>query len=40
MRHVKLWPERMVDAAELRKLIEAAYVDMKQRLLEKVDRCF
>ncbi len=32
MRHVKLRPEHGVDAAALRKLIEAAYVDMKARL--------
>lgn len=32
MRHVKLRPERHVDAAALRKLIETAYIDMKQRL--------
>ena len=32
MRHVKLWPERDVDAAALMKLIETAYTDMKARL--------
>ena len=32
MRHVKLRPERDVDAAALRKLIEAAYTDMRRRL--------
>jgi hypothetical protein len=32
MRHVKLRPDREVDAAELRKLVEIAYVDMKRRL--------
>ncbi len=31
MRHVKLRPEREVDGAALRKLIEAAYEDMKRR---------
>lgn len=31
MRHVKLQPGRDVDAAALTQLIEAAYVDMKQR---------
>ena len=35
MRHVKLRPGQLVDDAALRKLIHAAYVDMKQRL--KVD---
>ena len=33
MRHVKLRPERDIDATALRKLIETAYVDMKQRLI-------
>jgi hypothetical protein len=33
MRHVKLRPERDVDAAALTKLIEAAYSDMKRRLM-------
>jgi hypothetical protein len=32
MRHVKLSPEREVDAAALTKLIETAYADMKRRL--------
>ena len=32
MRHVKLRPEREVDAAALKKLIETAYTDMKRRL--------
>jgi hypothetical protein len=32
MRHVKLRPERAVDATALRKLIVAAYRDMKERL--------
>jgi hypothetical protein len=32
MRHVKLGPERAVDARALVKLIEAAYADMKGRL--------
>ena len=32
MRHVKLRPERDVDATALRKLIETAYTDMKARL--------
>jgi hypothetical protein len=32
MRHVKLRPERDVDAATLMKLIESAYTDMKARL--------
>lgn len=32
MRHVKLRPEREVDATALRKLIETAYADMKRRL--------
>jgi hypothetical protein len=32
MRHVKLRPERGVDAAALGKLILAAYTDMKERL--------
>ena len=34
MRHVKLSPEREVDAAALRKLIENAYSDMTRRLKE------
>ena len=32
MRHMKLSPERDVDAAALTKLIETAYIDMKRRL--------
>ena len=32
MRHVKLHPERELDAAALSELIEAAYVDIKARL--------
>ena len=32
MRHVKLRPEHEVNAAALMKLIEAAYIDMKERL--------
>jgi hypothetical protein len=32
MRHVKLSPERGVDAAALKKLIETAYNDMRGRL--------
>jgi hypothetical protein len=32
MRHVKLGPDRDVDAAALQKLIETAYTDMKGRL--------
>ena len=32
MRHVKLGPDRAVDAAALRRLIESAYTDMKRRL--------
>jgi hypothetical protein len=32
MRHVKLKPEREVDALALAKLIRAAYVDMQERL--------
>ena len=32
MRHVKLRPERDVDATALIKLIETAYTDMKKRL--------
>ena len=32
MRHVKLRPEREVDATALMKLIETAYTDMKGRL--------
>jgi hypothetical protein len=32
MRHVKLWPERKVDASALVELIEESYHDMKERL--------
>ena len=32
MRHVKLGPDREVDAAALKKLVETAYTDMKERL--------
>lgn len=32
MRHVKLSPEHDVDSAALKKLIEAAYADMKRRI--------
>jgi hypothetical protein len=32
MRHVKLWPDRDVDAAAVMELIESAYRDMKSRL--------
>ena len=32
MRHVKLRPEHDVQATALRKLIETAYIDMKERL--------
>ena len=32
MRHVKLRPDRDVDAEALMKLIETAYIDMKGRL--------
>jgi hypothetical protein len=32
MRHVKLRPERDVDATALKRLIETAYIDMKGRL--------
>ncbi len=32
MRHVKLRPDRDVDAKALRQLIETAYTDMKERL--------
>lgn len=32
MRHVKLRPDRSVDRAALRKLVVAAYTDMKERL--------
>jgi len=33
MRHVKLRPERLADGKALTKLIEAAYTDMKRRLV-------
>lgn len=33
MRHVKLRPERTVDATALTKLIEAAYADMARRVM-------
>ena len=32
MRHVKLWPEKDVDAAAVKQLIETAYSDMKRRV--------
>lgn len=32
MRHVKLRPERRIDAAALMKLIQTAYTDMRKRL--------
>lgn len=32
MRHVKLWPDREVNATALRNLIDAAYVDIRTRL--------
>jgi hypothetical protein len=32
MRHVKLWPDDEIDSAALKKLIESAYADMKQRV--------
>ena len=35
MRHVKLTPERDVDATALRKLIQTAYLDMRARLAQK-----
>ncbi len=35
MRHVKLRPANNVDAAALTKLIETAYIDMKERLKAK-----
>jgi hypothetical protein len=38
MRHVKLSPERDVDAAALKNLIETAYSDMKQRLKAEQSR--
>ncbi|MDP9099585.1 MAG: DUF1801 domain-containing protein [Verrucomicrobiota bacterium] len=36
MRHVKLSPERDIDAAALTQLIETAYADMKRRLKAEV----
>lgn len=35
MRHVKLRPERAIDAAVLTRLIQTAYMDMQQRLRPK-----
>lgn len=35
MRHVKLRPEQDVDPAVLTMLIEIAYIDMKERLLQQ-----
>ena len=35
MRHVKLSPERDVDAAALKQLIQTAYLDMRARLAAK-----
>lgn len=32
MRHVKLRPEREIDTNALKKLIETAYTDMKERM--------
>ena len=32
MRHVKLGPEREIDAGALTRLIETAYIDMRRRL--------
>jgi hypothetical protein len=37
MRHVKLRPDRAIDAMALINLIESAYTDMKQRLEEGVE---
>jgi hypothetical protein len=37
MRHVKLRPDREIDAAALRKLIEVAYADMRQQLKDHDD---
>jgi hypothetical protein len=31
-RHVKLWPDRAVDAAALSRLVETAYLDIRARL--------
>ena len=36
MRHVKVRPERAVDATALRKLIETAYTDMKRRVRQLI----
>jgi hypothetical protein len=36
MRHVKLRPDREIDAAALTKLIEAAYADMRRRTPSKL----
>ncbi|MBO0765306.1 MAG: DUF1801 domain-containing protein [Hyphomicrobiaceae bacterium] len=38
MRHVKLRPEREVDAAALTKLVATAYADMKRRLTKEAAR--
>ena len=38
MRHVKLRPERRIDAAALRKLVRTAYVDMKDRVQAELSR--
>jgi hypothetical protein len=38
MRHVKLRPERAIDAAALTRLIETAYIDMKRRLKAEAGR--
>jgi hypothetical protein len=35
MRHVKLWPGQKIDDAALRKLVQAAYTDMKRRFKTK-----
>ena len=35
MRHVKLWPDREVDAEALARLINAAYADIKMRVNTK-----
>ena len=37
MRHVKLWPTDEVDARALRRLIQAAYADIKRRLKAEID---
>lgn len=31
-RHVKLWPDRVVDSAALAQLVDAAYADIRTRL--------